>query len=432
MGFVARVSRTTTAPYRRLKMGAHQSLGKARSPDRREKTRVFRQTQRPAAPIHPRAQLSRLPSQGIPTQCACGGGCPRCSRSFQAAGPLAQPSASSNPAISKLAPPASRSLRLQRQPAPPASRPPHRRAIVPMRPPTVSFLLPVAFGTSLNRVPPGVGVRVPVIAAGIPPGRTVALDIQGAGGGPGGFNGTATVRPSRIAGGTSWVTVTGGAQTPPNRANRLKLRASFGGRTLATSSGFTVAAHPRNFSVSFHADINTPNWVGLHSTNAWASDGARGVADLSEVECAQQVDILSRDDPPFTSASTTMKYKSGLGGLGLIGSPGVIPGLASPIVDTLRYPISRIDAPLSGVTGTTYKIVYKQLFVFDDHRTGLQGQTVPSSGFTITHTLTWNASRNQGQGGWDHQCVKTGAIVQLFGFLAMPGAGTATSFVHPP
>ena len=315
--------------------------------------------------------------------------------------------------------------------------------------PAVSFYAPIAFGTSFNRIPPGVGVTVPVKAAGIPAGRTVALDVQGAGGGPGGFNGTAAVRPSRIAGGTSWVTVTGGAQTPPGRANRLRLRARIGGRTLATSSGFTVAAHPRNLTVRFNADVDTRNSVGLASTNGWASDGAHGVADLSEVDCAQQINVFSRHDPPFTSAVTA-------------GTPGIIPGVASPIVDIHWYPRWKIRPPSfrmkrsrrrRGLPGgpltrggplirilrpgrplryrPAFKIVYQQLFVFDDHRTGLQGQTVPNSGFTITHTLTWNASRKAGRGGWDHQCVKTGAITQMFGYLAMPGAGTAASLVHP-
>lgn len=298
-----------------------------------------------------------------------------------------------------------------------SSRPPNRRAIIHTRPGTVPtvIILPVMFGSTINRVPPGVGTPVAVFVTGVPAGRTIALDIQGSGG----ANGTAAVAPASIAG-TSAVTLTGGTQTTPGNANNLRVRAIIGGRTLATSLGFTVAAHPRDFSVTLNGDVSTATHVGVRSNNAWTSDGSAGVAaDLTEVERSEQVDILTRDNPPFTSAAGTTATT---------GTSGFIPGTGSPTVDTHTYGVASIWRPFwLRYIGNNFTIVYEQLFIFNDRRTAVTNQVVPNSGFTITHTLT----RNVGRAGWDHQCVKTGAATSVGAFSATTGSGTATSLVHP-
>ncbi|MEA3276258.1 MAG: DUF4157 domain-containing protein [Pseudomonadota bacterium] len=93
--------------------------------------------------------------------------------------------------------------------------------------PTV-VIFPVIFGSTANRVPPGVGTPVVVVVTGLPSGSSISLDILGSGG----SNGTATVAPATITG-TSVVTVTGGTQTTPGSANNLMIRASLGGVTHA-------------------------------------------------------------------------------------------------------------------------------------------------------------------------------------------------------
>jgi len=276
--------------------------------------------------------------------------------------------------------------------------------------PTV-VIFPVIFGSSINRVPPGVGTSVLVAVTGLPSGSSIAIDILGSGG----ANGTATVAPATITG-TSVVTMTGGTQTTPGSANNLMIRASLGGATLSTSPGFTVAAHPRDFTVTFNSDVSTATHVGVRSNNAWTSDGSGGAADLTEVERSEQVDVLSRDDPPFGP-------RAGVGR-----TSGFIPGTASPTTDTHTIPRSAISTPFSLLfLGTSFTVVKEQLFIFNDRRTGVTNQVVPNSGFTITHSLRLNAARP----GWDHRCVKTGAATTVGAFSATAGSGTATSLIHP-
>lgn len=292
-----------------------------------------------------------------------------------------------------------------------SSRPPNRRAIIHTRPGTVPtvVILPVTFGSTINRVPPGVGTSVIVLVAGVPAGRTIALDIQGLGG----ANGTATVAPTSIAS-TSAVTVTGGTQTTPGNADNLMVRARIGGRTLATSLGFTVAAHPRDFSVTLNSDLNTATHIGLIANNAWTGDGSGSVTDLTEVERSEQVDIGHVDDPPFSPLP--------------IRRSGFIAGTASPTTDTHGKSKASISTPFwLGILGSRFRFVHEQLFIFNDRRTGVTNQVVPNSGFTITYTISWNAAASR----WEHQCVKTGAATTVGAFSATAGSGTATSLVHP-
>jgi outer membrane protein OmpA-like peptidoglycan-associated protein len=291
------------------------------------------------------------------------------------------------------------------------SLPLNRRAVIHTRPGTVptAIIFPVTFGSTINRVPPGVGTSVIVLVAGVPVGRTIALDIQGSGG----ANGTATVAPTSIAS-TSTVTATGGTQTTPGHANNLMVRARIGGRTLATSWGFTVAAHPRDFTVTLNRDLNTATNIGLVANNAWTSDGAGGVADLTEVDRSEQVVVGPQDDPPFGSVGLT--------------TSGFIAGTASPTADTHGFPKGSISTSIFLLrSGTSFRYVQNQLFIFNDRRTGVINQVVPNSGFTITFTISWNAATRR----WEHQAVKTGAATTVGAFSATAGSGTATSLVHP-
>ena len=292
-----------------------------------------------------------------------------------------------------------------------ASRPPNRRAVVSTvsgTPPAL-VIFPVSFGASANRVPPGITVPVIVFAVGVPAGRSIDLDIQGSGG----ANGTATVAPATITG-AAIVSVTGGVQTTPGSAGSLLLRARMGGLTLGTSTGFTVAAHPTNFSVTLNSDLNTATQVGLLANNAWTSDGTGGVAELDQIQRGEAIAQGHQDNPP---------YSSGLGA-----PSGKTAGNVSPRVDTHAEPKAAINTSVFLVLrGRRFTDVVNQLFIFDDARTGLLNQTAVNSGFTITSTLSFNASRS----GWDEQTVKTGAATTVGARTATAGAGTATSLVHP-
>jgi outer membrane protein OmpA-like peptidoglycan-associated protein len=291
------------------------------------------------------------------------------------------------------------------------SRTPNRRAVIRTVAGTAPSLIifPIMFRASLNRVAPGRTVPVLILAAGLPAGRTIDLDIQGSGG----ANGTATVAPATIAG-TAIVDVTGGTQTTPGSPGNLRLRARMGGLTLGTSAGFTVAAWPADFSVSLNADVNTATSLGLLANNAWDSDGTGGVAELDQVQRGEQIAAGHQDRPPFF-------FSLGPGS-------GLSPGNISPRVDTHTVPRSgvRTNAFLI-LAGTRFVDVTHQLFIFNDARTGVAGETAQNSGFTITDSVTFNAARS----GWDHQTVKTGAATTIGARSSAAGAGTATSLVHP-
>lgn len=291
------------------------------------------------------------------------------------------------------------------------SRAANRRAVVQKvggTAPTV-IIFPVSFATTINRVPPGITVPVLVVAVGVPAGRTIDLDILGSGG----VNGTAAVAPATIAG-SAIVNVTGAVQTTPGNAGNLTVRARMGGLTVGSSPGFTVAAHPTNFSVTLNADLNTATQVGLLANNAWTSDGTGGVAELDQIQRGEAIAQGHQDRPP---------YFSGLGA-----PSGKSPGNVSPRVDTHSEPRASIRPTVAMIAlGGTFTDVVNQLFIFDDARTGLLNQTAVNSGFTITSSLTFNA----GRGGWDEQTVKTGAATTVGGQSTAAGAGTATSLVHP-
>ena len=271
------------------------------------------------------------------------------------------------------------------------------------------IVFPVIFGTSVNRVPPGKTVSVPILVVGVPAGRSIDLDIEGSGG----ANGTATVSPATITG-FAFVDVTGGVQTTPGNAGNLRLRARIGGLTLDRSPGFTVAAHPTDFSVTFVSDVNTATLVGMLVNNAWTSDGTGGVAELDQVQRREQIELGHNDNPPFN--------------MGLGTPSGLRPGNISPRIDRHRRPRAGfVTGPFLLLLGTSFTRVTKQLFTFNDARTGITNRTAVNSGFTITDTVSFNAAT----GRWQHQMVKTGAAVTVGGRSATAGSGTATSLVHP-
>ncbi|HEV7828516.1 MAG TPA: hypothetical protein VGP04_06615, partial [Pseudonocardiaceae bacterium] len=111
--------------------------------------------------------------------------------------------------------------------------------------------------------------------------------------GSGGANGTATVDGAAsalvIAGGT--VTLRGIAQTTPGNAGKLRLTASLGGRELASSNVFSVAAIPQDMVLTSMTPL-TGARRGFIVTQTWSSDSG-SVADLDEVQVSELVQYIS-------------------------------------------------------------------------------------------------------------------------------------------
>ncbi len=296
-------------------------------------------------------------------------------------------------------------------PAAPAQQPPPVPAQQPPPVASSATIGPVEFNGAFHRVPPGRRAGVTVDLSGLPSGSTVAIDIEGSGG----ANGTAVALASSLSGSSS-VIIEGGTQTAPGNAGNLRVRASMGGTALGRSPGFTVAAWPRDFTISRHSDVNTSGVVGLFVNIGCVSDSASGsLTDLNEAEHTEIVDIQSRDNPPFTSAAGTSTTS---------GTSGLMPATSTGLIDRHRY--GRANIVTAGTAAGTYRIVYGQNFLFNDRRTGTIGAVVPNSGFTIVHEVWFFA----GTGTWKHKTAKQGAAVTVASRPSTAGSGTGESDEH--
>jgi hypothetical protein len=273
--------------------------------------------------------------------------------------------------------------------------------------------LAVAFGpwngSAPDRLPLERKTKLKLTIGGLPKGKAVAVDIEGSGG----DKGTATVTDGKSLKSTGSVVVRGDAQTSPGKAGSLKVRAMVDGATVATSSGFSVASFPKNWTNKRSADIDEPTRLGVEVTDGWSSDGTGKISDLDEVEISELVDLASRDNPPFTSAGGTSTTS---------GTSGYNPANALTS-DTHSY--GRATMATAGLNKKkTYRIVYTQLCIFKCNRTGVVDDPVPRSGYTITHTIWWSGK------AWRHKTVKAPAATTVGGFTSAAGAGTATSKTH--
>lgn len=271
----------------------------------------------------------------------------------------------------------------------------------------------VTFLGSTDRIAPTRTTTVPVAVSGLATGRSVVMDVEGSGG----ANGTATITAGASLTGSGSVTVRGGTQTTPSNASNLKVRAKVGGTVVGRSPGFTVAAWPTNFTISRNADVFSATEVGLDVNIACVSDGSGALSELGEAEHSEQVDLASRDNPPWTIVGAVT---------GGPGTSGFMSASSSGLVDQHHKARAAID--LSTIGPGIYRVVYRQNFIFNDRRTGVTNRVVPQSGFTITHTIvvvTLGVVTVRA-----YQGVKTGAAVTAVGRAATAGTGTASSDVH--
>ncbi|WP_152040848.1 hypothetical protein [Salinigranum salinum] len=247
-----------------------------------------------------------------------------------------------------------------------------------------------------DRIPPRADTDVPVSISGWSiPMAPVTLSIDGAGGG----NGSVTVNGVATASLTASATVKlrGATQTAPGNAGNLTLVATQGGTELARSAGFSVAAIPRNVTISHRSAINTATRRGMVVNTSLESDSGT-VADLDRAEFSEQV-----------------QYGSGSGVFaGITGAnSGYLPANGTGYTDTHGAPVSRITGDGA--------ITAEQTFIFKDDRTSVTDVPMTNSGFRIrriataiplTSTVVFLTS-------------KSGAATTANGYSSSAGSGSA-------
>lgn len=213
-------------------------------------------------------------------------------------------------------------------------------------------------------------------------------------------NGTATVSPTRITA-TATVTVTGVNQTRPGHAGQLKVQAKLDGATVkAESAGFTVCAHPINYSDPFHHDINAGGVVGIAVQDGWDSDSGT-FADLSETEIKELVDEPPPTVPPFHND--------------VFGHSNYLPG------DQLTVDSHTISKPSRGPAADW---IMPQLVIYKCKRCGCTDIDQPNSGMNIIHHVFRHG------GVWKHRAEKVGAAVTIGAHTTQAGNANAQGPHH--
>jgi hypothetical protein len=212
-----------------------------------------------------------------------------------------------------------------------------------------------------DRIPPNVDFPVAVTIAGWSlPMSPVVIAVAGSGG----ANGTATVDGAAsalvIAGGT--VTLRGIAQTTPGNAGKLRLTASLGGRELASSNVFSVAAIPQDMVLTSMTPL-TGARRGFIVTQTWSSDSG-SVADLDEVQVSELVQYIS-----------SIGCFSGLG----VANSGYVGAAGGTLTDTHSTPVAALSSSGSRVASQTE--------MFLDRRTGVIDIPMRNSGFAISRLV---------------------------------------------
>jgi hypothetical protein len=233
------------------------------------------------------------------------------------------------------------------------------------------------------------------------PGHTIDLSIINTSA----DNGTATVSPAQITT-TTKVTVTGGTQTKPGHGGNLKIQAKLSGTVKAESAGFSVCAHPIDFTDTYHSDVYTATRLGVRVQDGWSSDSGT-FADLDETEISEVVSYTgTNNSPPFPARGAVGANNS-----------GYLPGDALT-VDTHSIGRGTITLGTAGVTEA------QQLSIFKCKRCGATDKVHPHSGFTRIHEVFKVGAQ------WKHRTRKFGAAVTIGAHTTEAATGNVTSPDH--
>jgi hypothetical protein len=265
--------------------------------------------------------------------------------------------------------------------------------------PVNSSTTPAGMGA---RIPPSVDQSISVTITG--PG-SVNISVDGASA----ANGMATVEGAATktltASGT--VKLRGTAQTKPGSAGNLGLLAKAGGTTVGRSNAFTICAIPTTVTISPGTPI-TGAERGVDVPTSNNSDSGQ-IADLDQVQMSEKV-----------------QYVNGTGcfaGITSGDNSGFLPANASP------HGTDHHGTPVALITGAG-SIDSRQMFVFNDARSGAASMPVTNSGFNIHREVTATAAGDAGT-SLSITTSKAGMATTVRGTSASAGSGTASSGAQP-
>ena len=171
---------------------------------------------------------------------------------------------------------------------------------------------------------------------------------------------------------TKVVELDGGNQTFPGHAAHLQLTAQVRGDNTIQSAGFSVAAIPINFVVTFKSEV-TNGAVGFIVNTKWSSDDGF-------------VDALGD-----TMLSESVQYEPGTG---VFTNPAPannshynVSGDQENAFDTHSRITAEIIAGAATYSTTSGKLIAEQTFMFNDTRTGATDIPMQNSGFLIKRTV---------------------------------------------
>jgi hypothetical protein len=263
----------------------------------------------------------------------------------------------------------------------------------------------VAFGNiNSTTTPTGMNSRIPPridqpIAVAITGAGSVDISIDGASV----ANGTATLdgagTKNLAASGT--INLRGATQSTAGHAGNLRLVAKVGGTTMGTSNSFTICAIPTTVTVSL-ANLISGTERGIEATTSNDSDSGQ-ITDLDQVQMSEKV-----------------KYVNGAGcfaGITTGSNSGFLAANTSP------HGVDHHGTPVSLITGAG-SIDSRQLFVFNDARSGANNVTVKNSGFNIHREVT--ATVTDAGTNLSITTSKAGTATTVAGSTAQSGSGSAT------
>ncbi len=222
---------------------------------------------------------------------------------------------------------------------------------------------------------------------------------------------------------TTTVNLVGTTQTAPTtggtgggNAGHLNLVAQLLGQNVVTSTGFSVAAIPLNFTDAYLATytnaspltLNGVAYIGISVQDGWASDSG-SVTDLGSVNIEEQVQAgqgtgvfaqfgIGVPAPTYNSATSFTADVHLAPGWFLTGTGAGVPNGFQPATGTLPF---------------------SQVHIFQDFRTGANNIPMANSGFTITQQITVD-----GSGTFHLTTSKAGAVATANGYTSTAGSAT--------
>jgi hypothetical protein len=178
------------------------------------------------------------------------------------------------------------------------------------------------------------------------------------------LNGIAIVRPQRIQH-SQTVIVLGSRQTMVGHGGKLKIQASFAGKILATSDGFTVCSHPVSVNLVSWTQLNDPDHDGMLVKETLSSDSGLA-SELDGAEWTERVRKGHTDTPPFGEGGAVLAQPSFL--------PCVLPQGDIPFEDSHGF------RPFTGDVG---RMEISQVHIFNCKRCRASKVPIPNSGFKI-------------------------------------------------